>query len=167
TTGFLNYLSAQMTVYGKLLGSANSTEGIALNTTDSSGTAPVTTMTKYFYRGSGSTTPAGLNIRGFNQIPASTCATEPHEVVIANQYGFPVPIASATTVSVTGSDASVVLYTSPSCGSTPMSTLSLSVPAGSHSVKFYVKVNQSNTQKTIQATSSFGSGSYLINVGNP
>lgn len=165
-TGSLSYLSGPRSAYVKIDSTAAAKESVILNTTDSGGIV-TTSLTKNIYRGSGTNTASATFIAGMNQIPASTCATTAHEVTLANNHGFPIVATAPTPVTLTGSDSSVEFYDSPSCGGTLYSTLNVTIPAGSYSAKFYLKVNQANSVKTVTSASSLGTFGFTVNVGNP
>lgn len=123
--------------------------------------------TRVIHKGYGTNTPVALEVRGFNQMSGiNSCATQPHEVYLVNQYHTPVvatvalPVyLSATLMEIYGNNSDC------NYGTSPIS--SISIPAGSIRGLFYLRPKVFGNGLITATYPGFTSSTYSINIEGP
>lgn len=129
--------------------------------------ATYTSATQVVRKGYGTNTPAGLEIRGHNQMGSiNSCANEPHEVFLVNSYHTPVIPTAATNVNLNGN--LLGLYANSGDCSYPQNPInSVSIPANTYSAQFYIRPTAFGNGNISANTVGFPTAYYNVNIDGP
>lgn len=155
--------TASLPIYVKM--SSALSADVALTFTDAAST--YVAATQFVRKGYGTNVPAGVEIRGFNQLGSiNYCADQPHEVFLVNSYHTPVVPTAATNVNVSGN--LLGLYANPGDCSYPQNPINnVSIPAGGYSAQFYIRATAFGNGDIAATVTGFPTNYYPIKIDGP